>query len=252
MIPNNKRDPVEVAKEILKDRYPTAAVAFVAGSFNRNEATVFSDIDLVVVFEKVEFAWRESLTYSDWPIEVLAHDPETLHFFFRQIDGPSGVPSLQSMVLEGTPISDRPELVDQLKSLAAQDMAGGPPQWDQETLYHQRYGLTDLIDDLRDPRNAFEAHITIAAIHETLADFYFRSQGLWSASRKHIPRRLMKVDPQFAQEWINTFEAAYAGQRQPLIDLTEKILKPHGGFLFAGYRRDAPAQWRKPLPGSNG
>lgn len=244
----NKRNPVEVAKEILKTRYPNAVVGFVAGSFNRGEETAFSDIDLVVVFEKVEFAWRESFTFSDWPVEVFAHDPETLNYFFREIDGKDGVPSLPFMVLEGTPIPNDHELVFKLKSLADQVLDEKPPEWNDETIYHQRYGLTDLVDDLRDPRNSFEAHIIIGSLHEMLGNFYFRSQRIWSASRKHIPRRILKTNPALGKEWIDAFESAYAGKYQPVIDLTQKILKPYGGFLFNEYRRNAPANWRKPLP----
>ncbi len=244
----NKRNPVEVAKEILKNRYPGAVVGFVAGSFNRGEETAFSDIDLVVVFEKVEFAWRESFIFADWPVEVFAHDPETLNYFFCEVDGKDGVPSLPFMVLEGTPIPDNHELVFRLKSLADQVLDEKPSEWSEETIYHQRYGLTDLIDDLRDPRNSLEAHIIIGSLHETLGNFYFRSQRIWSASRKHIPRRIFKIDPALGSEWVKVFEAAYSGEYQALISLTEKILKPYGGFLFDGYRRNAPVNWRKPLP----
>ena len=244
----SKRNPVEVAKEILKNRYPSAVVGFVAGSFNRGEETAFSDIDLVVVFEKVEFAWRESFTFCDWPVEVLAHDPETLNYFFREVDGKDGVPSLPFMVLEGTPIPDNHELIFKLKSLADQVLDEKPPEWTEETIYHQRYGLTDLIDDLRDPRNSFEAHVTIGALHEMLGNFYFRSERIWSASRKHIPRRISKINPPLGKEWIEAFEKAYAGNSNHLIELTQKILNPYGGLLFNEYRRNAPASWRKPLP----
>lgn len=243
----SKRNPVEVAKEILKSRYPNAVVGFVAGSFNRGEETAYSDIDLIVVFEKVEFAWRESFTFADWPVEVFAHDPETLNYFFREVDGKDGVPSLMFMVLEGTSIPDNHELSFQLKSLANQVLYEKPPAWSEETIYHQRYGLTDLIDDLRAPRNSFEAHIIIGAIHEMLGNFYFRSQRIWSASRKHIPRRIIKINPTLGKEWVDVFEAAYAGNYHCLIDFTQKILKPYGGFLFNEYRRNAPANWRKPL-----
>lgn len=51
-----KKSPYLVAENILKQKYPDAALAFVAGSFNRNEETEFSDIDLVVIFPKLEAA----------------------------------------------------------------------------------------------------------------------------------------------------------------------------------------------------
>ena len=228
----NRRPPFDVACDILKDRYPDALLAFVAGSFNRGEATTFSDIDLVVLFQKLDNAWRESFVFQDWPVEVFAHDPETLRYFFRD-DAMSGVPSLPAMVLKAPAFPTGHPMSNELKAIAKQVLSDRPPLWDAETLSRKRYAISDLIDDLRDPRNAIEAAATIGRLHEQLGDFYFRSLGIWSASGKHIPRRLEKSDA-----------AALDGQRNKLILLTEEVLHPHGGFLFEGYRQDAPRDWR--------
>jgi hypothetical protein len=77
-----RRPPIEVARDLLAVRYPEALLAFVAGSLSRGEGTAFSDIDVVLVFEKLEQAWRESFTFQDWPVEVFAHDLQTLRYFF--------------------------------------------------------------------------------------------------------------------------------------------------------------------------
>lgn len=244
MILNQRRNPVEVSKDILKEKFPKALLAFVAGSFNRGEATSFSDIDLVIIFEKLEYAWRESFIFDRWPIEAFVHDPETLNYFFREVDGKDGVPSLPSMVSEGVLIPNNQELGLQLKLTANQLLNERPPAWSEEIIYHQRYGISDLIDDLRDPRNSLEAHIVIGSLHEMLGNFYFRTKGLWSASRKHIPRRMEKLDLEFGKRWARVFEKAYLGNYSDLITFTEEILRPFGGILFEGYRRDAPAEWR--------
>ena len=44
----------------------------------RGQATETSDLDLVVVYERLEAAYRESFVHGGWPIEVFVHDPETL------------------------------------------------------------------------------------------------------------------------------------------------------------------------------
>ena len=248
---NNKKNPVEVAKNVLRERFPNALLAFVAGSFNRGEATSFSDIDLVVVFEKLEFAWRESFTFDQWPIEAFVHDPETLNYFFREVDGKDGVPSLPSMVLEGSVIPENHELAFNLKSLAKQVLDEKPSEWSEETIYQQRYGITDLIDDLREPRNTLEAYIVIGSLHEMLGNFYFRTKRMWSASRKHIPRQMLKLDPQFGKQWVQAFEKAYMGDYSNLITFTEELLKPYGGLLFDGYKRNAPKEWRLPRKGQD-
>lgn len=238
-----KRSPYAVAKDILQERYPKAQVSFVAGSFNRNEATDSSDIDLVVIFDKVEYAWRESFVFDEWPVEVFIHDIETLNYFFHEVDGKLGVPSLAFMVLEGKAIPENHEWNFKIKSLADMMITAKPSPWNEEIIKHQRYAITDLVDDLRAPRNEFEARIIISSLHEMLGHFYFRTKQMWSASRKYIPRRILKVNPEFGKKWIKVFDAAFLGDYNQLIELSEEILMPYGGFLFEGYRRDAPADW---------
>lgn len=241
---NGRRNPLAVAKDILDHRFPNALFAFVAGSFNRDEATTSSDIDLVVIFEKLEFAWRESFIFEEWPVEAFVHDSETLNYFFQEVDGKDGILSLPSMVIEGEVVPTESKLSLKLKDMAQKKLMEKPSLWTKEAIYHQRYGITDLIDDLRDPLNEIEAKITIGALHEALGAFYFQANEAWSASRKHILRQLLKLDPQLGQRWIDVFEKAYKGDRQELITLAEEILKPYGGFLFDGYRRNAPKEWK--------
>jgi ribosomal protein S18 acetylase RimI-like enzyme/predicted nucleotidyltransferase len=244
---NNRRPPVEVVKDILKVRFPKALVAFVAGSFQRGEATTSSDIDLVLIFDHVGAAWRESFIFEGWPVEVFAHDVDTLNYFFQEVNKKDGVPSLPFMVLEGSSLPEDHALAYQLKSLADRVLNEGPEKWPEEVLYHQRYMITDLIDDLRDPRSLPESNILVGSLHEILGNFYFRAQGMWSASRKHIPRRLEKTNPELSKRWNQAFEKAYQGERGELIALAAEILAPHGGLFFDGYRREAPKEWRKPV-----
>ncbi|HLE12141.1 MAG: hypothetical protein A2504_17845 [Bdellovibrionales bacterium RIFOXYD12_FULL_39_22] len=244
---NGRRQPVDVVRDILKIRFPEALFAFVAGSFQRGEATISSDIDLVVIFEKLDFAWRESFIFEGWPVEAFVHDPETLNYFFNEVDGKDGQLSLPSMVSEAVVVPFDSEKSQQLKKMAEKLLAQNAPKWSDETIYHQRYGITDLIDDLRTPRNKLEANIVIGALHETLGNFYFRSRSLWSASKKHIPRQLLKHDRVLGERWIDSFSKAYAGEYANLIALTEEIVNPYGGLFFDGYKRTAPKEWRIPV-----
>ena len=239
-----RRSPLDVAASILREKYPGVLLAFVGGSFNRGEATLFSDIDLVVIFEKLDHAFRESFVFEDWPIEAFVHDPETLRYFFFEVDAKSGIPALPAMVLEGPPIPSIHPIADELKALAQEVMSGQPPHWDAKTLEAKRYRITGMVDDMRDARTDLEAAATIGLLHEELGNFYFRSKGLWSASNKQISRRLAAVDAALAARWKETFLDAWRGQRKTLILLAEEILAPYGGFLFEGYRLDAPAEWR--------
>ena len=110
-----------------------------------------------------------------------------------------------------------------------------------------RYGLSDLIDDIRAPRSPQELTATGAQLHGKLADFYFRSQNLWSARGKTIPRKLQQHSPEFTCRFAAAFEALFvAHDPRPVVALAEEILEPSGGLLFEGYRLDAPADFQLP------
>jgi hypothetical protein len=86
---------IETAQAIHGDRYSGAAVTFFGGSLARGEGTATSDFDLVVVFEKLDNARRESFSFDGWPVEAFVHDPATLRYFFGR-DRDAGVPTGRS------------------------------------------------------------------------------------------------------------------------------------------------------------
>ena len=75
---NLVNDLSELVKEIYETRYPQSQLIFFAGSIVRGEGTSASDLDLVVVFDQLPNAYRESFIYKDWPVEAFVHDPQTL------------------------------------------------------------------------------------------------------------------------------------------------------------------------------
>lgn len=101
-------DVLNAARLVFSQRYPDAAVAFAAGSLVRGEGTEYSDLDLVVVYPTVPGAYRESFRFQGLPVEVFIHDPETLEYFFVEMDVASGIPALPHMVMEGQEIQVRP------------------------------------------------------------------------------------------------------------------------------------------------
>lgn len=239
--------PEAAAKEILNDRFPNAMVMYLAGSLVRGEATRFSDLDLVVVFEQVEKAQRQSFFYRGWPVEVFVHDPQTLKYFFTEVDGQSGFASLPQMVQEGKIITEPNQLSAELKTLAQSIIDNGPPPLEQTEVDKRRYQITDLIDDIREPRTRAELMGSGAVLLDLMADFYFRANGHWSASGKTIFRKLAAIDVKMQKEFEFAFSELLAeANSAPCIELAERILKDKGGFLFDGYKSDAPAAWRKP------
>jgi len=99
-----KHNVLKLAYSICEQRYSEAKALFAAGSFIRGEETAFSDLDLVVVYESLPNAYRESFRFDGIPVEAFVHDPQTLNYFFLEVDRPSGVPALPQMVQEGVEI----------------------------------------------------------------------------------------------------------------------------------------------------
>ncbi|WP_323766183.1 nucleotidyltransferase domain-containing protein [Marinovum sp.] len=240
---------VPAATDIRAQIFPTASAFLLAGSVVRDEATASSDLDLVVVLDRVEAAQRQSFVFDGWPVEAFIHDARTLEYFFRQVDRPTGVPSLANMVSEAIELPQETDTGRSLKDLAGQVLDEGPIPWGQTDRDTSRYVISDLVEDIRAPRNSDELRIVAARLYAALADHFLRSRGLWSAKGKSIPRRLRRVDPEFQQRATEAFEAAIlAEDTDPVIRLCENVLEPDGGFLFEGYTRQAPKEWRMPDP----
>ncbi|HEV2663817.1 MAG TPA: nucleotidyltransferase domain-containing protein, partial [Blastocatellia bacterium] len=59
---------------------------------------------------------------------------------------------------------------------------------------------------------------------------------------------LSEADPDLYSRFREGFEELFAGGRSDKVTkLAEEILKPHGGFLFDGYKHEASPDCRKPL-----
>src|SRR3989440_1025896 len=239
--------PVEAARRIWRERYADARVIFLAGSVLRGEATPASDLDIVVVCERLPHARREAFVFEDWPVEAFVHDPETLAHFF-ETERRRGLPSLMSMLIEGVEIPEACEFSAQWKRTASELFEAGPERWDEDELRLRRYRLTDWLDDIRYPRAPEELFATGAYLYQDAADFFFRSRGLWSAHSKTIPRRLRKTDEAFAEKFRCAFDTLFTEKRAaPVIALVEEMLEPFGGLLFDGFMCDAKPEERKPL-----
>ena len=75
---------LSVAGEIRNQMFPSASAFLLAGSVVRGEATASSDLDLVVIFQRVERAKRQSFAFANWPVEAFIHDVQTLEYFLER------------------------------------------------------------------------------------------------------------------------------------------------------------------------
>ncbi len=237
--------PLFVTKELFESRYQGAEAVIVAGSVVRGEASTYSDLDLVVIYKHVPVAYRESFMHREWPVEAFIHDSETIRYLFQGVDRLIGRPTLAEMIAEGHEVPGPTPLTQQLKELAVAVLREGPPALTEAEIQDRRYQITELIDDIREPRSRSELIASATILYTDLADFYFRTQGKWTGSGKALLKRLKQQDPAFARRFAEAFDDLFAsGQPRRAIELATEVLAPQGGFLFEGYRRDVPSDWR--------
>lgn len=241
-------DIIKTTNEIRAAKFPKAKVIFLAGSIVRGEGTPDSDLDLVVVFEHLPNAYRESFYFGGFPVEAFVHDPETLNYFITERELKNGVCVMAQMVSEAIEIPESSELSLALKSLAASVINSHPPKLSEESLRQMRYNITNLIDDIRHPRSKAETVAAGTVLYDALANCYLRTNDFWTAKAKSIPRKLKLANPEFCSRFCDGFEKLFAdGQTEKVIALAEEILSPVGGFLFDAHKLDAPPDNRKPL-----
>jgi hypothetical protein len=238
-------EPLPTIQKLIKERYPDAKAAFWAGSVSQGEGTSASDLDLIIVFEEVAHAYREAFIYDGWPIDAFIHDLETLRYFFKESRAGNGISGLSHMILNGREITNPGVFSENVKTLAQKVLNVGPAIWDQEQINKERFLITDVLDDIQYPAGRDEQIASAAWLLEALGQFYFRSQNKWCASGKSIIRYLKSDNPDLALEFTQAFERLFqTGHSAALELLVKKILEPYGGYLWDGFRSDAPKESR--------
>lgn len=233
------------ARKCLATRFRDASHLFVAGSVLRGEGNAFSDIDIVVLYPKLERAWRESFVLDGFPIEAFVQDPETLAYFFEN-DAERGVPVIIDMVANGVILGDASVEANAMQQRARQILAAGPKPLAGAPLDALRYILTDLADDLRAERPADEIAATAAQLYPRLIDLMLLGRNHWTGNGKWGPRLLRRLDPAIASLTADAFRDAVQGDAAALLSLTDGELARHGGPCFDGYRSDAAKNARLP------
>lgn len=237
-------EALTIAETVFHARYHGAAFAYAAGSIMRGEGTYLSDIDLVVVFDRLDAARRESFILNGVPIEAFVHDPETLAWFVNE-DATRGRPSILNMIVEGKIIGLDRGRAEGLRAEVSARLQNGPSPLSATALNALRYEITDAVDDIRGDRTLGEALAIGAMLHPKLVELALRGRGHWYGAGKWAPRLLTKISPDLADRFDNAFRVLFTtGDGGPVIALAEAELASHGGPLFDGDRRDAPSSWR--------
>jgi hypothetical protein len=233
-------EALDFAHRFVACHHPDADAAVLAGSQARGEGVGGSDHDVVLFFPSLpDGAWRKMTLFEGQHVEVFAHDLKTLAHFCNEIDRPSGMPALPTMVVEGVAIWSRMSAtLDAAREIGRETLRLGPPPLDKAALRARRYAITDLAVALRTGRDRHVLLAVGAALYSTLADFALRAANRWSASGKALPKALAKMDGPLASQFESAFTALFAGgetaQVQTLVDV---VLAPYGGRLREGFQQ---------------
>lgn len=213
----------------------------------RGQGNVTSDIDLVVLHRSLPQAYRESFLFEGVPVEAFVNDSETL-MWFAERDCKDGRPAMLGMLIEGALIGPAQENGRRFKQQAQEIFAKGPPPLGVDKVQRLRYAITDKLDDLEADRSRAELVAIGAELYPLLVELVLRGSNRWNGSGKWNARLIDEMDASLSREFEAAFLDLYCGSDAgTVVRLGNKLLEPHGGRLFAGYRSDAPAEWRSPF-----
>ncbi|BCJ41296.1 nucleotidyltransferase [Actinoplanes ianthinogenes] len=216
-------DPVDVARELVRDRFPDAEWAMLTGSVLGPHRTAGSDLDIVVL-DETDPGHRESLTLSGWPVEFFVHTRERLAGFMAS-ERSQRKPSTHRMLAHGVVLVGDP---GDLPAHCAEVLAAGPGPLTTAERDWLRYALTDGLDDLRHATDPGERTVIAASLWTGAAEARLTLAGRWLGSGKWLLRELRDHDPAFADRWL--------ASRDDPAPLVTEILRSAGGPLFDGYR----------------
>ncbi|MEA2952393.1 MAG: hypothetical protein QOD40_700 [Alphaproteobacteria bacterium] len=233
------------AAEIFSSRYKGAEFCIAAGSIILGLGTAGSDLDLVVVHQKLPTAFREAFHHNSMPVEAFVHDYETVQAF---IDGDyeNARPTMIHMLATGVAIPAPVETPRRLQCYARMLLEKGPERTADRKIQELRYAATDLIEDLKGDRPQNEQRAILYYLYETIGELRLRHGGRFVSRGKHLARSLEQCDAEFSKKLTGAMESAHRdGVSQTQVETISSLLESVGGALFDGYRQEAGAERRK-------
>ncbi|MFE2914906.1 nucleotidyltransferase domain-containing protein [Kitasatospora indigofera] len=231
------RAPVEQARRLVRERFPDALAAVLAGSTARGRATPGSDLDIAVLVPDGAGTFRETLRFEGRPVELFVHTRAGLAELFAA-DVATRRAVLQDMYLDGLVLTDPAGEAARARALAGADLRQGPPPLPPEAVETKRYGLTDALDDLADAGDPFERLAVGAVVLAGAADLLLDHHRAWTGGGKWLPRRLLAADPGRGRALLEGHRRlCVSGEHVALAAAASEVLGLVGGPLREGYRR---------------
>jgi hypothetical protein len=233
------------AAELFSNRYQGAEFCIAAGSIIRGHGTTGSDLDLVVIYQKLPAAFREAFYYKSMPVEAFVNDYETIQGFVDR-DYASAHRSMIHMLATGIVVPAASDTSQRLQRYARALLDKGPEPTADAQMQALRYAITDLIGDLQGDRPQHEMRAILYCIYEAIGELRLRHSGRFVSRGKHLARSLKECDAQFSEKLNEVMESAHRdGLSQAQVEKLAGLLEFAGGPLFDGYRQEASAERRK-------
>ncbi|MBS4174805.1 nucleotidyltransferase domain-containing protein [Bacillus sp. FJAT-49736] len=226
--------PIEAATYFIDQHFPNCQGALLAGSVVRGEETDTSDLDIIVLDNSISSSYRESLIKYGWPIEVFVHSISSYKQFF-EMDYRRAKPSMQRMIAEGIILKDD-GVISPIKEEAKLVLDKGPEEWSEETIRVKQYFITDVLDDFIGCHDRAEGIFIANTLSNLIHEFVLRTNRMWIGTSKWIVRALKHYDEGFTNDFVEAFDMYYqTGEKDRVIQLSQKVLEPYGGPLFDGF-----------------
>ncbi len=238
------QNAIDRARKIFLERYSGAEFCIAAGSIVSGKGTVRSDLDLVVVFQSRECAFRESFTFDEMPVEVFVHDYETIQAFIEEDYGDAHA-SIMDMIAYGVSVPEETDASRKLKKYASKLLNKGPEPLTRDKEEALRYFISDLIDDLKGDRSAAEQRAILYKLYPQVGELVLRRAGKFVSTGKRLARSMGESFPHILNVFEDVMLAAHADTISVAhIEELENMVDDFGGLLFDGYKRDAPKEKR--------
>lgn len=170
-------------------------MAIVAGSTARGDRTATSDIDLLLLGDRLfdvpgQTSEASTHEFEGEVLEVFAYTPTGFDEWAAR-----GIaqhrPVTVHMLVDGTAIRDDGRLAS-LRQQWRSVLDAGPSLSATESAF-RRYVITDVLDDLEDATDPLEQRVEASILFERIAELILLADGRWIGAGKWLPRRLREL-----------------------------------------------------------
>lgn len=219
----------EIARELLEDENVFALILY--GSVARHEECANSDVDLMVLTNKVRLQKRHEVRHGI-TVEYLDTHVKFLRKAIAEYEAP-----ILFLLAEGIVLFDRIPETGQLIAKAKEMIAAGPPvnpKWENERYATKRRAdLTEMYEDLLDVDDEIAFHYIVSLLIASAIPMLNENYGLWPRTRKKTTGYL-KSQCHEGYQHIETLlnpRCSLPEKRGAAKDLIDCALKRHGGVL---------------------